>query len=37
MKIINEIIEIVTEAGINIHNIIPQVAAILAATKIKNG
>lgn len=37
MKIINEIIEIVTEAGINIHNITPQVAAILSATEIKNG
>ena len=37
MKIINEIIEIETDLGINIHNITPQVEAILAATKIKNG
>ena len=37
MKIINEIIEIETKSGINIHNITPQVETILAATEIKNG
>lgn len=37
MKIVNEIIEIETEVGINIHNITPQVEAILIATRIKNG
>lgn len=37
MKIINEIIEIETKVGISIHNITPQVKAILAATEIKNG
>ena len=37
MKIINEVIEIETETGINIHNITPQVETILAETEIKNG
>ena len=37
MKIINEIINLETEAGINIHNITSQVETILAATGIKNG
>lgn len=37
MKIVNEIIEIETDLGINIHNITSQVEAILKATGIKNG
>lgn len=36
MKIVNEIIEIKTETGINIYNITPQVEKVLAATDIKN-
>ena len=37
MKIINQFLEIKTEAGINIHNITPLVEAVLAKTEIKNG
>ena len=37
MTIINKTITLETEPGINIHNITPQVKAILAATSIKNG
>lgn len=37
MKIINEIINIQTDVGINIHDITPQVKSILAGTGIKNG
>ncbi|VEP15015.1 conserved hypothetical protein [Hyella patelloides LEGE 07179] len=37
MQIVNQIIEIQTDIGINIHNITPQVEAILTATRIKNG
>ena len=37
MKIVNEIIEIKTDTGINIYNITPQVKDILTATEITNG
>ncbi len=37
MTIINKTITLETEPGINIHNITPQVKAILAATSINNG
>ncbi len=37
MTIIHQTITLKTEPGINIHNITPQVKAILAATAIKNG
>ncbi len=37
MTIIHQTITLKTEPGINIHNITPQVEAILAATAIKNG
>lgn len=37
MQIINQIIEIPTEPGINIYNITPQINKILEETGIKNG
>lgn len=37
MPIIHKIIEIQTEAGINIYNITPQIKDFLASTQIKNG
>ena len=37
MKIVNQVIEVVTKPGINIHDITPQVRAILAETGITNG
>ncbi|MBV6627046.1 MAG: secondary thiamine-phosphate synthase enzyme YjbQ [Rivularia sp. (in: Bacteria)] len=37
MLIINKIIEIETTEGINIHNITPQIQAIISSTEIKNG
>lgn len=37
MKITNKLVEIQTKAGINIHNITPQVTEILSATEIQNG
>ena len=37
MTIIHKTITLKTEPGINIHNITPQVEAILAKTSIKNG
>ena len=37
MLITNEIIEIETTEGINIHNVTPQIQAIIPSTGIKNG
>lgn len=37
MPIVNQIIELKTESGINIHNITPQIEAIIAETSIENG
>ncbi len=37
MPIINKIIEIETHPGINIHNITPQIEALVASTPITNG
>jgi secondary thiamine-phosphate synthase enzyme len=37
MAIINKFIEVETNQGINIHNITPQIEAIIASTPIKNG
>ncbi|MBD6616021.1 YjbQ family protein [Komarekiella sp. 'clone 1'] len=37
MPIINKIIQIETEQGINIHNITPQIQDFIASTSIKNG
>lgn len=37
MPIFNKIIELKTESGINIHNITPQIEAVIAETSIKNG
>jgi secondary thiamine-phosphate synthase enzyme len=37
MPIINKIIEIETEQGINIHNITPHVKDLIASNSIKNG
>jgi secondary thiamine-phosphate synthase enzyme len=37
MPIINKFIDLQTEPGINIHNLTPQVEAIVANTAIKNG
>ncbi len=37
MPIINKVIEIQTETGINIYNITPQIKDFLASTQIKNG
>ncbi|MBD2499367.1 secondary thiamine-phosphate synthase enzyme YjbQ [Anabaena azotica] len=37
MPIINKVIEIPTETGINIYNITPQIKDFLASTQIKNG
>ena len=37
MQIINKLIEIDTEAGINIYNITPEIETIIASTKINNG
>jgi thiamine phosphate synthase YjbQ (UPF0047 family) len=37
MQIINQVIEIETYPGVNIHNITPQIEAAIAATPIKNG
>jgi secondary thiamine-phosphate synthase enzyme len=37
MAIINKLLEISTEAGINIHNITPQIQEFVDATGIKNG
>ncbi len=37
MPIVNKIIELKTESGINIHNITPQIEAVIAETSIENG
>jgi secondary thiamine-phosphate synthase enzyme len=37
MPIINKLIEIETEQGINIHNITPEIEKLIAATGISNG
>ena len=37
MPIINKLIQLKTEAGINIHNLTPKIEAIIANTSIKNG
>ncbi|MBE9123002.1 YjbQ family protein [Tychonema sp. LEGE 07199] len=37
MKIINQTIEILTESGINIYNITPQIVQILDSSSVKNG
>ncbi|MGK7935110.1 MAG: secondary thiamine-phosphate synthase enzyme YjbQ [Xenococcaceae cyanobacterium] len=37
MPIINKFIELETEAGINIHNLTPQIEAIIAKTSIQSG
>ncbi|KAF3888702.1 MULTISPECIES: secondary thiamine-phosphate synthase enzyme YjbQ [Nostocales] len=37
MPIVNQFIEIETDKGINIHNITPQLEAILVSTSIQNG
>lgn len=37
MPIIHKLIEIETASGINIHNITPQVEAVLATTPVQNG
>ena len=37
MPIINKFIALETEVGINIHNLTPQIEAIIANTSIKNG
>ena len=37
MKIINEIIEIETKPGINIHNITPEIRRIITKSEINNG
>jgi secondary thiamine-phosphate synthase enzyme len=37
MAIVNQIIEVETENGINIYNITPQIVKLLEATSIKNG
>ncbi|WP_373534524.1 secondary thiamine-phosphate synthase enzyme YjbQ [Microcoleus sp.] len=37
MKIINQTIEILTESGINIYNITPQIIQILDSSAVKNG
>ncbi|BAY25799.1 hypothetical protein NIES2100_56070 [Calothrix sp. NIES-2100] len=37
MAIINQLIEIATDAGINIHNITPQIQDLINSTSIQNG
>ena len=37
MPILNQIIQLETEAGINIHNITPQIESLIANASIKNG
>lgn len=37
IKIVNEIVNIETQAGINIYNLTPQIIKILARTNIQNG
>lgn len=37
MPIINKFIELETQAGINIHNLTPNIEAIIANTSIENG
>ena len=37
MPIFNKILELETEAGINIYNVTPQIEEILATTLVKNG
>ncbi|BAY89915.1 MULTISPECIES: secondary thiamine-phosphate synthase enzyme YjbQ [unclassified Tolypothrix] len=37
MPIVNQLIEIPTQAGINIHNITPQIQDCIASTSIQNG
>ena len=37
MLILNQIIQLETEAGINIHNITPQIESLIANASIKNG
>ncbi|MBD2162822.1 YjbQ family protein [Calothrix sp. FACHB-156] len=37
MPIVNQIIEISTQEGINIHNITPQIQDFIASTSIQNG
>ena len=37
MPIFNKILELETEAGINIYNVTPQIEEILATTSVKNG
>ena len=37
MPIFNKILELETEAGINIYNVTPQIEELLATTSVKNG
>ncbi|MEG3938082.1 MULTISPECIES: secondary thiamine-phosphate synthase enzyme YjbQ [unclassified Microcoleus] len=37
MKIINQTIEILTESGLNIYNITPQIVQLLDSSAVKNG
>ncbi|MBE9165484.1 secondary thiamine-phosphate synthase enzyme YjbQ [Tychonema sp. LEGE 06208] len=37
MKIINQTIEILTESGINVYNITPQIVQLLDSSAVKNG
>ncbi|MBD2101824.1 secondary thiamine-phosphate synthase enzyme YjbQ [Leptolyngbya sp. FACHB-261] len=37
MTILNQLIEVETEQGINIYNITPQIEALIASTSIQNG
>lgn len=37
MAIVNQLIEVETSKGINIHNITPQIEAAIASTSIQNG
>ncbi|MDZ7959276.1 MAG: secondary thiamine-phosphate synthase enzyme YjbQ [Aulosira sp. DedQUE10] len=37
MPIVNQLIEIATDEGINIHNITPQIQDFIASTSIQNG
>jgi secondary thiamine-phosphate synthase enzyme len=37
MPIINKLLEITTELGINVHNITPQIQDFIGSTTIKNG
>jgi secondary thiamine-phosphate synthase enzyme len=37
MPVINKLIEVETTAGINIHNLTPQIEALVSSTSIQNG